>query len=239
MPNVGDKIKRTNALKVPDAPTWEIVDQKGGWYHCKNLKSGKIEKVPTTALKSFSVVNESTLKTLARLLREAKDDEVKEDGEDSLDMQVDKYFSEYEAEAKNAKNEGLDLRTITRRIMSEADEDEKEDDSEEPAAEEGADAEPEPEKLTIEDIDVGSFVTDVMRLVDNYDSLLEVRNTVLRRAVNFLNKTYEKDVADSFKEQLIESYGVEIGKSKFEQEDEEFPAPKAGAAGPAGSGGGA
>ena len=72
-----------------------------------------------------------------------------------------------------------------------------------------------------------------MRLVDNYDSLLEMRNTILRRATNFLFKNYEKNVAESFKEDLLESYGIEIGKSKSEMDDE-YQAPKAGAAGPAG-----
>jgi hypothetical protein len=231
MPSVGDKIKRTNSLKSPDAPAWEIVDQKGGWYHCKNLKSGKIEKVPTTALKSFSVVNESKLKTIARLLREAKDEEVK--GEDSLDAQIDRYLTDYESEAKNSKNEGFDFRMMTRRFLVEADEDEKEekkDDKEEAAAA--------PAKLSSDDINLKSFVTDVMRLVDNYENLLEVRNTILRRAANHLSKNYSGDVTEAFKEELLESYGVEIGVSKSEREDElEFQPPKAGAAGPAGGGG--
>ena len=171
-----------------------------------------------------------------RHLLEAKEE--KEDGEDSIDGQLDKYFAEYESEAKNSKNEGLDFRSFVRRFLTEADEEEEEpadeEPTEEPADEEPADEEPEePEKLTIEDIDIGSFVADVMRLVDNYDSLLEMRNTILRRATNFLFKNYEKNVAESFKEDLLESYGIEIGKSKSEMDDE-YQAPKAGAAGPAG-----
>jgi hypothetical protein len=53
--------------------------------------------------------------------------------------------------------------------------------------------------------------------------------------VNFLAKNYEEDVVESFNENLRESFDTEIGKSKAEMEDE-FQAPKAGAAGPMGGG---
>ena len=174
-----------------------------------------------------------TLKSLAKLLREADKEPVKEEGEDSLDAQVDKLFSDYESEAQNAKNEGLDYRMMTRRFLREAEEDDKKEDEKDEKEE---DAE-EKKQLALEDINMTSFVTDVMRLVDNYESLLEVRNTILRRAANYLGKNYEKDAVDAFKEELLESYGVEIGMSKFDREDElEFQPPKAAAAGPMGGG---
>lgn len=150
-----------------------------------------------------------------------------EEGEDSLDAQVDKYLVSYESEAKLSKNEGLDFRSMTRRILTEKDEEGT--DKDKPAEE--------PKKLSIEDLDVKSFVADVVRLVDNYDALLEVRNTILRRAVNHLVKNYEGDVVESFKEELLESYGMEIGVTQSEKQDKaEFQAPKAAAAGPAGGG---
>lgn len=145
-------------------------------------------------------------------------------GEDSVDDQIDRYLTNYESEAKNSKNEGLNFRDMTRRFLIEADEDEDKG------------SEEKPEKLTADDIDVGTFVSDVVRLVENYDSLLELRNTILRRAVNFLIKGYETDVVESFKQELLEGHGMEIGASK-QDAAEKFPAPKAGAAGPAGGGG--
>jgi hypothetical protein len=158
-----------------------------------------------------------TLKSLVVLISEADMTSKKEDGEDSLDNQIDKYLVDYEVEAKVSKNEGKDFRMMVRRFLSEAEEDESEDEKK--------------DKLKTEDIDVESFVNSVMRLVDNYDSLLEVRNTILRRAVNFLVEGYEPDVAQSFKDLLLDSYGLEIGKSKSEVEDEEFQAPAAERAG--------
>lgn len=175
-----------------------------------------------------------SLKNLARLLREAEEEKVR--GEDSLDAQIDKYLSSYESEAKNSKNEGLDIRLISRRFLREAEEEEAESD-EKQDDEKGAEESPEePEKLTAEDIDVSSFASSVMRLVDNYDSLLEVTNTILRRASNHLAKNYEQDVVQTFKDELMETHGVEIGRTDAEAEDE-IQAPKAAAAGPAGGGG--
>ena len=52
-----------------------------------------------------------------------------------------------------------------------------------------------------------------------------------------MGKNYSQDVVDSFKECLQEVHGIEIGKSDKEREDE-FEAPKAGAAGPMGGAGG-
>ena len=175
----------------------------------------------------------TVLSTIARILREASNEE-KMEGEDSLDAQIDKYLSSYEAEAKNSKNEGLDIRMMTRRFLAEAEDDEKEEKAED-KSDEGSDEEP--AKLKAEDLDMGSFVSDVVRLVDNYDSLLEVRNTILRRALNHLVKNYEGDVAESFKEELLESHGMEVGVTRAEEDDKvENQAPKAAAAGPAGGG---
>lgn len=142
-----------------------------------------------------------------------------EEGEDSLDTQVDKYLADYEKESRASKNEGRDFRMMVRRFLLEAEEDEEKKDEETQ------------EKLKAEDIDVETFVNSVIRLIDNYDALLEVRNTILRRAVNFLIKSYEPDVAQAFKDSLLDSYGFEIGKSKAEVEDEEFEKPVADRAG--------
>lgn len=171
----------------------------------------------------------SALKELARLLREAEEEPKKEEGEDSVDAQIDKYLSQYESQAKEdskAKVEAVSYGKMTYdwRRLTEAEDDEKKDE--------------EPEKTKLEDINMVSFVSDVMRLVENYESLLEIKNTVLRRAANYLSSNYEGDALQSFKDQLQESYGIEIGQSESEKDDEVQP-PKAGAAGPMAGGGAA
>lgn len=166
-----------------------------------------------------------------RALQEQLGQDEAEKGEDSLDAQVDKYLVDYEKESKASKTEGKDFRSFVRRFLTEAEDDEKKDDEDKEDDEDKSEEEKETKKLSSDDIDVDVFVDSVMRLVDNYDNLLEVRDTVLRRAVNFLLKSYEKDVVDSFKEDLIERYDVEIGKSKFETDDDKFQAPTADRAG--------
>lgn len=171
----------------------------------------------------------STLKELARLLREAEDEPKKEVGEDSIDDQIDKYLSQYESQAKEdskEKFESVSYEKMTHdwRSLTEAEDEDKKDEK--------------PEKTKLEEVNMGSFVSDVMRLVENYDSLLEIKNTILRRAANYLSTNYEADALQAFKEELLESYGVEIGQSEAEKQDE-FQPPKAGAAGPMGGGGGA
>lgn len=162
------------------------------------------------------------------LLREQGEEVPTQETEDSLDAQVDRYLIQYESEAKTSKREGLDYRMMTRRILSEAEEDEESAD-EEPAGK--------PTKLSLDDIDIESFANDVARLIENYDSLLEVRNTLLRRARGFLAKGYEPDVVQEFERVMRESHGIVDGKSKQDIADEDFPAPRADRAGEGGVGG--
>lgn len=146
--------------------------------------------------------------------------------EDSIDRQVDKYLSDYEKEAKTVKKEGLDFRFMSRRFftqtLSEAEEDKKDEDSK--------------EKLTLEDLDVEIFADSVVRLIDNYDSLLEIQDTLSKRAVNFLKENYDEATVQAFKDIMLEQYDINIGKSQI-SDSEKFQAPPADRA--MGSGGGA
>lgn len=165
------------------------------------------------------------------LLREEEGD-TPDETDDSLDMQVDRYLSQYEGEAKSSKKEGLDFRMLTRRIVSEAEGDEEGDEGD------TSDVAEEPSKLTMDDIDVESFANGVARLIDNYDSLLEVRSTLVRRAKNFLSRNYDQDVAFAFEQSMRDDHGIAPGSSSLDLAAEEFPAPAADRAGDGGGGGG-
>lgn len=167
-------------------------------------------------------------KTNESLLREDDSTLETKEAEDSLDSQVDKYLLQYETEAKNLKTEGHDFRAMLRRILSEAEDDE-------PKEETPTDVEP--TKLSADDFDVTSFANSVTRLIENYDSLLEVRNTLVRRAKNYLGKAYTPDVVKLFEETMREEHGISPGESKIDIDAEEFAAPAAARAG--GDGGGA
>lgn len=162
------------------------------------------------------------------LLCEQGKETPEQETEDSLDAQVDRYLVQYEGEAKTPKQEGLNFRMMMRRILSEANED-KEGAGKKPAGK--------PTKLSLDDIDLESFANSVARLIENYDSLLEVRNTLLRRARGFLAKGYEPDVVQEFEHVMRESHGLADGESKQDIANEDFPAPGADRAGSGGVGG--
>ena len=169
-------------------------------------------------------------------------------GDDSVDNQIDSYLSQYEKTAKDALKESKDWRSTVKRLLKEADdEEENEEDADEEGdseddeggeeGDEDAEEDTEPEKLTADDIDLNQFSNDVSRLIENYDSLLEIRNTILRRALKYLSKSYDKSTTVKFKEVLLNEYGLEIGSTKKDNE-ERFGAPAAERAVGAGGGGG-
>lgn len=172
-------------------------------------------------------------------LSEAEQKSEKEQLEDSVDRQIDKYLSEYEKEAKSVKQEGYNFRSMVRGFFSstllEAEGDEDEDENED---KEGEGDEEKPAKLTSEDIDLEIFADSVVRLIENYDSLLEIRDTITKRSMNFLSKNYESDVAKEFKNILETQHDVMIGTSEFDEDAQDFPAPPADRAQGGGGGGG-
>ena len=166
---------------------------------------------------------------LRKIIRESvknllvEDKKAAEDLDDSIDRQIDKYLSSYEEQSKPVKKESREFRDLTRdflNVLTEAEDEKKEDEK----------------KLTIEDLDVAVFADNVVRLIDNYDSLLEVKDTIAKRAIKFLEKNYEPDVADKFKIVLEDEYDIYVGKTPL-SDLEKYPAPPADRAN--GSGGGA
>ena len=135
----------------------------------------------------------------------------------SLDAQVDRLLISYEKEAKNSQNEGKDFRSTVRRFLLEADEDKGKEDIK-PA-----------KKLGIDDINVESFSSSVVRLIDNYDNLLEVRDTLLRRSRDFLKKNYSDDVVSQFLSILREEFDVRINVDDVDKEFIFEPPPAVGA----------
>jgi hypothetical protein len=176
-----------------------------------------------------------------RIVLEAKKSLIREAGEappergnDSVDVQIDKFFSDFESEAKSSKNESLDWRQTLRRLL------EAEDDEESAKDDEDSESGDQPaEKLTMEEIDVNSFAGSVARLIDNYDSLLEIRDAIVRRATNYLGKNYELDVVEKFKDVMSEQFDIGQDDTPGGLANEKFPAPTADRAFGSGGGGGA
>lgn len=183
--------------------------------------------------------------SIAQLLREEDDSASHETGITgaSLDSQVDRYLGQYEQDAKKADDgsdpmdptsgqmESLDWRDLVkgRVILTEAGQDDKDAEDGPDDAAPGADAMTgaDTEKPGVDKLDVEAFANDVVRLIENYDSLLEVRNTLLRRATAFLTKNYSDEVVMAFQDTMRDDHGMEAGKDKGEIESDRFPAPSA------------
>jgi len=148
---------------------------------------------------------------------------VEKQPDDSLDQQIDDLLVDYESDAKIKKNEGFDFRSMTRRFLTMP--------RTLAEAEEGAQPPEEKKKLALDDIDLEEFATSVVRLIDNYDSLLEVKNTITRRAMNFLFENYDPTVVKQFQVILEDQHDIVPGKSDAEQEDEKISPPAIGSGG--------
>lgn len=158
-------------------------------------------------------------------LNEESDNLIDENQSDSLDAQVDRYLGSYESDAKPSKNEGFDR--FMRNLLKEEGEETKDDT-------EGA----VPKKLTADDLDLESFANSVVRLIENYDSLLEVKNTIAQRAKRFLEKSYDESAVSAYENILKNDHSLVIGQSKEETDDEEFVAPLSDRSGGGASGAG-
>jgi hypothetical protein len=60
------------------------------------------------------------------------------------------------------------------------------------------------------DFDVNSFAEDTARLLDNYETLLDIESAIYYRASAILDKNYGKDVADAFQE-IMQEKGWDFG----------------------------
>ena len=177
---------------------------------------------------------------------------------DSLDSQVDRYLAQYEDDAKKGDQpsvdqmESLEWRSLVRgQLITEEGQDDDQTsgedddlatpDDEDAGAEAGIEGGDEPKKLSIDKIDVESFANSVVRLIENYESLLEVRSTLQRRAIAFLEKVYDEEVVDAFKNTLRDDHGLVAGEDQGSIESDKFPAPAVdranGSAAPGGGGG--
>jgi hypothetical protein len=151
---------------------------------------------------------------------------------DSLDSQVDRYLTDYEREAgggtgavPTAMPESFSFRDMTRSFLL------REAPDPNPTAISAAGG-TSPTAGQVAGFNVEGFANSVIRLVNNYDNLIEVKNTLIKRATNFLAKGgHGDDVLEQFKAILRDQHGVEADKTDLEM-DAEFQAPPADRAGP-------
>jgi len=154
----------------------------------------------------------------------------------SVDDQIDSLFIGYEKTSIKTERR---IRSLAQ-LMFEAPEDEEPVD-EEPADEEPADEEPtsvgsderdeewsaEPKRPPI---DIDQFVLHVVRLVENYNSLLDIPTVIVQRAQNYIDVNYDEAAAQDFQDKLETNHGISLNPK-----DNTTDTPAAIGAGPGGA----
>ena len=59
--------------------------------------------------------------------------------------------------------------------------------------------------------DVESFASDVARLINNYETLLDIEQAIYYRALNILETNYTPEITAAFKEIIHGRYGFDFG----------------------------
>lgn len=176
--------------------------------------------------------------SLLSLIKEEDDSTAHETGAsgDSIDSQVDRYLAEYESDSKKVEGsspeqmESIDWRDLVKGVLiNEAGQGDKDasDDADDAAPGAAGLTGEDTDKLGLDKLDVEKFANDIVRLVENYDSLLEIRSCLIRRAMHFLQKTYSDEVVKAFEDTLRDDHGMEAGTDRGEINADRFPAPAA------------
>ena len=84
------------------------------------------------------------------------------------------------------------------------------------------------------DFDVETFATNVARLIDNYETLLDIEQAIYYRAIEILKKNYGDEFVDAFKQIMHDRYRMDYGDVRVDPIKDQAPL----ALGAGGEGGG-
>lgn len=77
------------------------------------------------------------------------------------------------------------------------------------------------------------FVDSVVQLIDNYENLLELRNTIVRRSLNLLNQK-DKTLSALAEDMFRDAHAISLEQTRKERTADETQPPAADRAGPGG-----
>ena len=123
---------------------------------------------------------------------------------DSVDDQIDALLIKFESESIKAESATRSLAAL----LFEAPED---DDEEGPSA---VGSEERDQELSAEPIkppvEIDQFTKKVVRLLENYESLLDIKTVIINRARNYLIENYDEAAADALEDTLDTDYGISL-----------------------------
>ena len=210
-------------------------------------------------------MNEKELKQLiaeqfAQMISEQEADEAPDADEpdapspSSVDEQIDALLLQYEKMSLPSEEEMIRevLNTGSLKFILEQEvEDEEEEETEEvevAAADEEAEEEDpnEEEEVAEEDLavenptfDVATFALKVARLAEVPEKVLDLKDTIINRAIQYVSSNYDELVAKEVEQTLMDNYDLALPEEEVEKVvASDLPAPAAVGAGPGGGAGG-
>jgi len=165
---------------------------------------------------------------------------------DSVDVQIDELLLQYE-KLSIPDDEPLQevLTTTSLRFILEQEEQEEVDVEAEVEDEEGAEEEEaaETEEVEVEEkkpkLDVVTFATKVARLAEIPEKVLDLKDAIINRAIQYLQTNYDENVAKEFETALMDKFQLAVPEEEVEKlVASDLPAPPAVGAGPGGAAGG-
>ncbi len=187
--------QNTQDVESPDTPVDVSLDSVIDRYIVRYEK----DSIPTAETYEDELYGEPTFESvLYEALNEAPEDE-------ELDIGAD----EEGADAEPPADDGGDLE------LGGGEEDMGGGESEAPAPEQPVMATPQ--------INLLDFTRNIARLVNNYDALLNPKNTILRRVEKYIESNYDVRTAKEFMELMDKNYSL----SPDDQNEQEWPTPYA------------
>lgn len=89
---------------------------------------------------------------------------------------------------------------------------------------------------SVADLDIEQFATDVARLIQNYQTLLDIESAIYYRAIALLERNYDDETALAFKDIMQQRYQFDFDDIRDDPVENEAPL-ALGAAGEGGGGG--
>ena len=165
----------------------------------------------------------------------------------SVDDQIDELFLQYEKLSLPDEEQMLQemiskgsLRFILEQEEpeEEAEEEEANEDVDEEDADDAEDDSMVPDEVS-PSIDIGTFATKVARLAEMPEKVLDLKNAIINRAVQYLEQNYDDNVAKDFENALLDRFQLAVPENEIENlVAADLPAPPAVGAGSGGAAGG-
>lgn len=163
----------------------------------------------------------------------------------SVDEQIDELLLQYEKLSLPTESEMLEetIQSYSLRFILEQEEVDVDEEGEEEVEAEAGTEEVEEEEETFDEempqLDIGTFALKVARLAEIPEKVLDLKDAIINRAIQYLQTNYDDNVAQEFESALMDKFQLAVPEEEVEKlVASDLPPPAAVGAGPAGGAGG-